>query len=48
MKKKKQKNKQTNKKANVKYFCVNISTPPFHLDLWGKVTIVSELSDYPF
>ena len=25
-----------NAKTNAKYFCVNINTPPFHLDLWGK------------
>ena len=22
--------------TNAKYFCVNISTPPFHLKLWDK------------
>ena len=30
------KNKKTPKQTNAKYFCANISTPPFYLDLWGK------------
>ena len=28
--------KKTPKQTNAKYFCANISTPPFYLDLWGK------------
>ena len=28
--------KKNPKQTNAKYFCANISTPPFYLDLWGK------------